>query len=317
MDQLAQLKQMTKVVADTGDIDAIRQFQPEDATTNPSLLLKASEDPKYAHLLDEARKWAKAQGGSDSEVLSNMTDYLAVLIGKEITKIVPGYVSTEVDARFSFDTKATLAKAHRLIELYDNQGISKDRVLIKIASTYEGIQAAAELEKEGIRCNLTLLFGFAQAKACADSGIYLISPFVGRILDWYKAKNPENDYSGDKDPGVQSVSEIYRYYKANSYDTIVMGASFRTIEEVQALAGCDRLTISPPILQALSALSTPLEQRLKPTDIAGAEAKSSVTEPIFRWSMNEDAMATEKLAEGIRNFAKDQVKLEKLLASKA
>ena len=230
---------------------------------------------------------------------------------------MPGYVSTEVDARFSFDTKATLAKAHRLIELYDNQGISKDRVLIKIASTYEGIQAAAELEKEGIRCNLTLLFGFAQAKACADSGIYLISPFVGRILDWYKAKNPENDYSGDKDPGVQSVSEIYRYYKANSYDTIVMGARFRTIEEVQALAGCDRLTISPPILQALSALSTPLEQRLKPTDIAGAEAKSSVTEPIFRWSMNEDAMATEKLAEGIRNFAKDQVKLEKLLASKA
>ena len=317
MDQLAQLKQMTKVVADTGDIDAIRQFQPEDATTNPSLLLKASEDPKYAHLLDEARKWAKAQGGSDSEVLSNMTDYLAVLIGKEITKIVPGYVSTEVDARFSFDTKATLAKAHRLIELYDNQGISKDRVLIKIASTYEGIQAAAALEKEGIRCNLTLLFGFAQAKACADSGIYLISPFVGRILDWYKAKNPENDYSGDKDPGVQSVSEIYRYYKANSYDTIVMGASFRTIEEVQALAGCDRLTISPPLLQALSALSTPLEQRLKATDIAGAEAKSSVTEPIFRWSMNEDAMATEKLAEGIRNFAKDQVKLEKVLASKA
>lgn len=317
MDQLAQLKQMTTVVADTGDIDAIRQFQPEDATTNPSLLLKASEDPKYAHLLDQARKWAKAQGGSDAEMLSNMTDYLAVLIGKEITQIVPGYVSTEVDARFSFDTKATLAKAHRLIELYDNQGISKDRVLIKIASTYEGIQAAAELEKEGIRCNLTLLFGFAQAKACADSGIYLISPFVGRILDWYKAKNPENDYSGDKDPGVQSVSEIYRYYKANNYDTIVMGASFRTIEEVQALAGCDRLTISPPLLQALSALSTPLERRLKPTDIAGAEAKSSVTEATFRWAMNEDAMATEKLAEGIRNFAKDQVKLEQLLASKA
>ena len=249
MDQLSALKQMTTVVADTGDIDAIRQFTPQDATTNPSLLLKASQDPKYAPLLDQARAWAQTQGGSDAEMLANMTDYLAVLIGTEITKIVPGYISTEVDARFSFDTKATLDKAHRLIELYDAQGISKDRVLIKIASTWEGIQAARELEKEGIRCNLTLLFGFAQAQACADAGAYLISPFVGRILDWYKKQSPDADFSGDNDPGVQSVTRIYNYYKANGYDTVVMGASFRNTGEIISLAGCDRLTIGPGLLE--------------------------------------------------------------------
>lgn len=317
MNQLDQLKSMTTVVADTGDIDAIRQFTPQDATTNPSLLLKASEDPKYAHLLEQSINWGKAQGGSNAEQLANMTDYLAVLIGTEITKIVPGYISTEVDARFSFDTQATLKKAYRLIELYEAQGISKDRVLIKIASTWEGIQAARELEKNGIRCNLTLLFGFAQAQACADAGAYLISPFVGRILDWFKKQNPEADYSGENDPGVKSVTRIYNYYKANGYDTVVMGASFRNTGEIISLAGCDRLTIGPSLLEELAASNASIEQRLVATSATSSDAKSAPTESGFRWAMNEDAMATEKLSEGIRNFAVDQVKLEKLLAAKA
>jgi len=314
MDQLSALKQMTTVVADTGDIDAIRQFTPQDATTNPSLLLKASEDPKYSHLLDQARAWAQTQGGSDAEMLANMTDYLAVLIGTEITKIVPGYISTEVDARFSFDTQATLAKAHRLIELYDAQGISKDRVLIKIASTWEGIQAARVLEKEGIRCNLTLLFGFAQAQACADAGAYLISPFVGRILDWYKKQSPDADFSGENDPGVQSVTRIYNYYKTNGYDTVVMGASFRNTGEIISLAGCDRLTIGPALLEQLAAAEGSVERRLDPANASSTDAKHGPSEAEFRWAQNDDAMATEKLAEGIRGFAADQVKLEKLLA---
>ena len=317
MNQLDQLKSMTTVVADTGDIDAIRQFTPQDATTNTSLLLKASEDPKYAHLLEQSINWAKVQGGSDSEQLANMTDHLAVLIGSEITKIVPGYISTEVDARFSFDTQATLKKAYRLIELYEAQGISKDRVLIKIASTWEGIQAARELEKNGIRCNLTLLFGFAQAQACADAGAYLISPFVGRILDWYKKQTPDADFTGDNDPGVQSVTRIYNYYKANGYDTVVMGASFRNTGEIISLAGCDRLTIGPSLLEELAAATGSIEQRLVAANASSKDAKVGPTESAFRWGMNEDAMATEKLSEGIRNFAIDQVKLEKLLASKA
>ena len=316
MNQLEQLKKMTTVVADTGDIDAIRQFAPQDATTNPSLLLKAGQDPKYAHLLEQSRAWATAQGGSDAEILANMTDYLAVLIGSEITKIVPGYISTEVDARFSFDTQATLKKAYRLIDLYEAQGISKDRVLIKIASTWEGIQAARELEKNGIRCNLTLLFGFAQAQACADAGAYLISPFVGRILDWFKKQNPEADYAGENDPGVQSVTRIYNYYKANGYNTVVMGASFRNTGEIISLAGCDRLTIGPSLLEELAASSALIEQRLVAASASSSDAKSAPSESDFRWAMNEDAMATEKLAEGIRNFAVDQVKLEKLLAAK-
>jgi transaldolase len=316
MNQLDQLKSMTTVVADTGDIDAIRQFTPQDATTNPSLLLKASEDPKYAHLLEQSINWGKTQGGSDAEQLANMTDYLAVLIGTEITKIVPGYISTEVDARFSFDTQATLKKAYRLIELYEAQGINKDRVLIKIASTWEGIQAARELEKNGIRCNLTLLFGFAQAQACADAGAYLISPFVGRILDWYKKQTPDANFSGDNDPGVQSVTRIYNYYKANGYDTVVMGASFRNTGEIISLAGCDRLTIGPSLLEELAASTATIEQRLDATNATNQDAKVGPTESAFRWDMNEDAMATEKLSEGIRNFAIDQVKLEKLLALK-
>ena len=314
MDQLSALKQMTTVVADTGDIDAIRQFTPQDATTNPSLLLKASQDPKYAALLDQARAWAQTQGGSDAEMLANMTDYLAVLIGAEITKIVPGYISTEVDARFSFDTKSTLEKAYRLIELYDAQGISKDRVLIKIASTWEGIQAARVLEKEGIRCNLTLLFGFAQAQACADAGAYLISPFVGRILDWYKKQSPDADFSGDKDPGVQSVTRIYNYFKTSGYDTVVMGASFRNTGEIISLAGCDRLTIGPALLEELAATEGEVARRLDPANAASDDAKHGPSEGEFRWAMNDDAMATEKLAEGIRGFAADQVKLEQLLA---
>ncbi|GGO81133.1 transaldolase [Marinobacterium nitratireducens] len=312
--QLQQLKSMTTVVADTGDIDAIRQFAPVDATTNPSLLLKASQQERYRPLLLEASEWARSRGGDDQTRLDNMTDKLAVLIGKEILQIVPGRVSTEVDARLSFDTEATIARARKLIALYDEAGISQDRILIKIASTWEGIRAAEVLEREGIHCNLTLLFGFAQAKACADAGVYLISPFVGRILDWHRAHEADADFSGDRDPGVRSVSRIYQYYKQHHYDTVVMGASFRNIGEIQSLAGCDRLTISPALMQELEQSTTPLERRLNPDNAVSDDARASLDETAFRWAMNEDAMATEKLAEGIRNFAADQLRLEKLLA---
>ena len=310
MDQLQQLKQMTTVVADTGDIDAIRQFQPVDATTNPSLLLKAAQDAKYAGLLQEARDWAGQIGNANQ--LEAMTDRFGVLIGREITRLIPGRISTEVDARLSFDTQASVNKAHQLIEQYEALGISRNRVLIKIASTWEGIEAGRQLEREGINCNLTLLFSFAQAQACADAGIYLISPFVGRILDWHKQRQPDADFSFDKDPGVQSVSRIYRYYKAHGYDTVVMGASFRNTGEIQALAGCDRLTISPALMQALADDESTLEQQLN-ADMASEDSKISLSESDFRWAMNEDVMAQEKLAEGIRNFAADQVKLEQLL----
>ena len=310
MDQLQQLKQMTTVVADTGDIDAIRQFQPVDATTNPSLLLKAAQDAKYAGLLQEARDWAE-QNNSDNR-LEAMTDRFGVLIGREITQLIPGRISTEVDARLSFDTHASVNKARQLIEQYEALGISRNRVLIKIASTWEGIEAGRQLEREGINCNLTLLFSFAQAQACADAGIYLISPFVGRILDWHKQRQPDADFSFDKDPGVQSVSRIYRYYKTHGYDTVVMGASFRNTGEIQALAGCDRLTISPALMQALADDESTLEQQLN-ADMASEDSKISLSESDFRWAMNEDVMAQEKLAEGIRNFAADQVKLEQLL----
>jgi transaldolase len=310
MDQLQQLKQMTTVVADTGDIDAIRQFQPVDATTNPSLLLKAAQDAKYAGLLQEARDWAE-QNNSDNR-LEAMTDRFGVLIGREITRLIPGRISTEVDARLSFDTQASVNKARQLIEQYEALGIGRERVLIKIASTWEGIEAGRQLEREGINCNLTLLFSFAQAQACADAGIYLISPFVGRILDWHKQRQPDADFSFDKDPGVQSVSRIYRYYKTHGYDTVVMGASFRNTGEIQALAGCDRLTISPALMQALADDESTLEQQLN-ADMASEDSKISLSESDFRWAMNEDVMAQEKLAEGIRNFAADQVKLEQLL----
>lgn len=313
MNQLEQLKQITTVVADTGDLAAIRTYQPVDATTNPSLLLKAGQDPQYAPLLDQARQYAIDLGGSDAERLTNMSDYLAVLIGREILDIVPGRVSTEVDARLSFDTAATVSKAKRLIELYQAQGIDSSRVLIKIAATWEGIEAARQLERDGIQCNLTLLFGFGQAQACADAGVYLISPFVGRILDWHKAQDPQANFDGQQDPGVQSVSRIYRYYKAHGYDTIVMGASFRNIGEIQALAGCDRLTIAPPLLQALAAIDAPLQRQLSPENHADAAPRQTLNEAGFRWAMNSDAMATEKLAEGIRNFTRDQISLEQLL----
>ncbi|MBR9867801.1 MAG: transaldolase [Oceanospirillales bacterium] len=313
--QLDQLKKMTTIVADTGDINAIRDLKPVDATTNPSLLLKASQDPAYRPYLEQAKSWALSLGGSDAEQLANMTDKLAVLAGCEILSLVPGRISTEVDARLSFDTQATIAKARKLIGLYNEAGISNDRVLIKIASTWEGIEAARQLEKEGINCNLTLLFGFAQAVACADAGVFLISPFVGRILDWHKANSPEGtELSGPKDPGVQSVSRIYNYYKQHGYNTVVMGASFRNSEEIRQLAGCDRLTISPALISELAETKLPLDQKLFVGAPLCNEPKLENSEAAFRWAMNEDAMATEKLAEGIRSFAADQVKLEQLLS---
>lgn len=314
MDQLEQLKLMTSVVADTGDIDAIARFKPVDATTNPSLMLKAAQDPKYAHLLQHAKQKALVIGGSHADQLQNMTDQLAVLLGNEISQMIPGRISTEVDARLSFDKQATLSKARQLIEMYATLGVSPDRVLIKIASTWEGIKAAEILEKEGIQCNLTLLFGFSQAKACADAGVFLISPFVGRILDWYKARFPDQDFSAELDPGVISVSRIYDYYKTHAFNTVVMGASFRNIGEIQALAGCDRLTISPALMQELAENNSTLNRRLSPNNARSDDTKRAVDEAAFRWQMNEDAMATEKLAEGIRNFAADQVKLETLLS---
>lgn len=312
---LAQLREMTTVVADTGEVDAIKTFRPVDATTNPSLLLKAAQIPAYEQYLDQAVEWAKAQSGDKAQQLADASDLLAVLIGKEISALIPGRISTEVDARLSFDTEKTVAKALRLIELYEQNGISKDRVLIKIASTWEGIKAAEILEKQGIQCNLTLLFSFAQARACAEAGVFLISPFVGRILDWYKANGGKESYSGEEDPGVISVRGIYEYYKQHGYDTVVMGASFRNVDEIIALAGCDRLTIAPALLEELDAINQPLSKAL---DYQG-EVKArpaSLTESEFRWQHNEDAMATQKLAEGIVNFAKDQVKLENLLTDK-
>ncbi len=311
--QLEQLKAITSVVADTGDIEAIRQFKPVDATTNPSLLLKAGQNPAYRPLLEQARSWAQNLGGDNQQQLGNMTDKLAVLIGLEILKLVPGRVSTEVDARLSFDTDATVARARKLMALYQEAGVNADRILIKIASTWEGIRAAEILEREGINCNLTLLFGFAQAQACADAGAFLISPFVGRILDWHRAQQPDADFGGDRDPGVVSVTRIYNHYKQHDYGTVVMGASFRNIGEIQALAGCDRLTISPALMQELDATQAPLAQRLSRANARSQELNTRLTESSYRWQMNEDAMATEKLAEGIRNFTADQIKLEQLL----
>lgn len=313
--KLEQLKAMTDVVADTGDIEAIRRFKPLDATTNPSLLLKAAQMPQYAGLISEAKQWAQQQGGSDAEQLANCSDKLAVAIGCEILGIIPGRVSTEVDARLSFDTSATITKAKRLIDLYEQSGIGRERVLIKIASTWEGIRAAEVLEKEGINCNLTLLFSFAQAAACAEAGAFLISPFVGRILDWYKANGDKPDYTPEQDPGVLSVTRIYNFYKQQGYHTVVMGASFRNTGEIEHLAGCDRLTISPQLLETLDGDEGTLQRKLSPSNQSDAIAKPDNSESGFRWAMNEDAMATEKLAEGIRNFTADQIKLEQLLQS--
>lgn len=305
--KLETLRKHTQIVADTGDIEAIRKLQPVDATTNPSLMLKAAQQETYSAMLDQA---LKASAGSFDPV-ADACDAFAVALGAEITKLVPGRVSTEVDARLSFDRAATLDKARRLIERYEEAGITRDRVLIKIASTWEGIQAAAELEKEGIQCNLTLLFSFAQAQACADAGVYLISPFVGRIYDWYK-KSEGRDFHGIEDPGVQSVARIYRYYKQHQFVTVVMGASFRNSGQIEALTGCDRLTISPALLQQLAEEEGELHTSPILTQ-PSQDPLDTLTESTFRWAHNEDAMATEKLAEGIRAFAADQVKLEELL----
>lgn len=307
--QLDSLKQHTQIVADTGDINAIRRLQPVDATTNPSLLLKAAQQAEYSHLLDQALR----DSAGSYQRLADACDLFAIALGKEITQLVPGRVSTEVDARLSFDRQATLEKARRLIEGYERSGVTRDRVLIKIAATWEGIQAAAELEKEGIQCNLTLLFSFAQAQACADAGVYLISPFVGRIYDWHKARSGR-DFSADEDPGVASVARIFRYYKQHLYSTVVMGASFRNSGQIAALTGCDRLTISPALLEELATSPGQLSPSVL---LAGsADPREILDETGFRWAHNEDAMATEKLAEGIRAFAADQLRLEQLLAER-
>lgn len=311
---LDQLKEMTTIVADTGDVEAIKSVKPVDATTNPSLLLKASQLPQYAHLIEESITFAKAQGGSKEVQIENAADKLAVLIGIEISKVVPGRISTEVDARLSFDTEKMIAKGRKLVALYKEAGVGTDRVLIKLASTWEGIKAGEALEKEGVNCNLTLLFGFGQARACAEAGVFLISPFVGRILDWYKAKTGET-YTQETDPGVVSVRGIYQYYKEHGYKTVVMGASFRNTGELIALAGCDRLTVSPGLLQDLAATEGTLTQVLKDSG-ATKTAPAKMTEDEFRFDLNQDAMATEKLAEGIRGFVADQDKLENALSAK-
>ena len=314
MNQLEALKSMTIVVADTGDIEAIRQYQPEDATTNPSLILSAAALPQYAPLIDNAIAYGKKQSDDRAQQLIDAEDKLAVNIGLEILNFIPGRISTEVDARLSYDTAATIAKARKIIALYQAAGVGRERILIKIAATWQGIRAAETLEKEGINCNLTLLFSQAQARACAEAGVYLISPFVGRILDWYKAHG-NADYAPAEDPGVQSVTAIYRYYKEHGYPTIVMGASFRNIGEITELAGCDRLTIAPPLLAELQASDAALPRKLEDKG-ANKEKPAPLTEAEFLWQHNSDPMAVEKLAEGIRKFAADQEKLEAMLASR-
>ncbi len=309
MNTLDQLKQFTTVVADTGDFNSMRAYAPRDATTNPSLILKAVQQDAYKPLFSET---VAAHKGKPVDFI---VDRVLIRFGLEILKIVPGRVSTEVDARLSFDTKATITKARELIALYEAAGIDRKRVLIKIASTWEGIQAATVLEKEGIHCNLTLLFSPIQAAACAEGGITLISPFVGRILDWYK-KRDGKDFTAEEDPGVQSVRYIYSYYKHYGYKTEVMGASFRNIGEILALAGCDLLTISPDLLNQLQGMNETVVRKLIPAEKAAiAPVKMDVTEPAFRYALNNDAMATEKLAEGIRAFAVDAGKLEGLIAA--
>ena len=315
--KLEQLKDMTTVVADTGDFEAISQYSPEDATTNPSLILKAAQMPSYKSLVDEVI--ASVSGGalSSDEQVSLCMDKLAVGIGEKIIKVIPGRISTEVDARLSFDTEKSITKARQLIGLYETAGIGKERVLIKMASTFEGIRAARQLEKEGINCNLTLLFNFTQAAAAADAGAFLISPFVGRILDWYKANTDKSDYSASEDPGVQSVTRIYNYYKQSGYSTVVMGASFRNVGEITELAGCDRLTISPQLLQALDDDFGTLERKLDANNTGDKIEYAIDNESAFRYELNDDPMATEKLSHGIRSFVADQVKLEKWLKESA
>lgn len=314
MNKLEQLRQMTTVVADTGDIESIRQYQPTDATTNPSLLLKAAQMPQYQHLVHSAISYGQKKGINRDQQTQLTLEKIAVNFGKEILAIVPGRISTEVDSRLSFDTQATVAAADRIIDLYKAEGIDANRVLIKIASTWEGIQAAKQLEKRGIHCNLTLMFSLAQAIACAEAGTTLISPFVGRIMDWYKKSTGVEAYAPEQDPGVLSVTSIYRYYKKFGYKTVVMGASFRNKEEILELAGCDLLTIAPALMEELKNSEGTVTRKLDPAAAAKADIKRiAMSEPVFRWMMNEDAMATDKLAEGIRGFTADTLKLEQLI----
>jgi transaldolase len=317
-DLLSQLKQFSVIVADTGDFDSIRKYQPRDTTTNPSLLLKAAQMPEYAALVEKALADARQESANAGQTIGVALDKLAVAFGTEILKIVPGRVSTEVDARLSFDVEGSVAKARSLIGRYEKAGISRERILIKVASTWEGICAARQLTREGIHCNLTLLFSFAQAVACAEAGVQLVSPFVGRILDWYKKSTGRDSYPPTEDPGVVSVTRIYDYYKKYGYQTEVMGASFRNVGEILELAGCDLLTISPTLLEEMQKTPGPLARRLSPEKAIGGckETKLSLDEKAFRWMLNEDQMATEKLSEGIRIFAADNLKLEKFIAPK-
>jgi transaldolase len=316
MSQLDQLKQFTTVVADTGDFQTIKEFAPQDATTNPTLILKAVEKDEYASLADKAVASCRDSGLSGQALVDAVASELLVLFGIEILNIIPGRVSTEVDARLSYDTQGTIAKAREIIQLYRSKGVDSNRVLIKIASTWEGINAAKELEKEGIHCNLTLLFSLVQAVHCAESGITLISPFVGRIMDWFKAKTGQ-EYAPQNDPGVQSVQNIYNYYKKFGYSTEVMGASFRNKGEIVELAGCDLLTISPGFLSELQSNDDNVERKLSPDAAQSMDIERvEISEKSFRWMMSEDAMATEKTAEGIRNFAADIRKLETMIQRK-
>jgi transaldolase len=313
--KLEQLREMTVVVADTGDVEAVRRLKPQDCTTNPTLLLKVAGSPGGADLVEEALRWGRSQAGSREGVIAAMCDRLAVAVGAELTRIVPGRVSTEIDADLSFDTAATVARARDLIAAYAALGIGRERILVKIAATWEGIRAAEILQREGIDCNLTLLFSLPQAIACADAGVFLISPFVGRILDWH-VKGGGGPYTGETDPGVLSVRSIYTAYKKQGVPTVVMGASFRNAGEIEALAGCDRLTISPALLDELAADQGPLPRRLSPEKATDAPAWTSLDEPGFRFALNEDAMATEKLAEGIRQFVRDLAALRQLVAQR-
>jgi transaldolase len=314
--KLDQLKSMTVVVADTGDIEAIRAFHPTDCTTNPSLILKAAQMPGYASILDEALDWGRRKGGSREAVTAAVADRLAVSFGAELTRIVPGRVSTEVDANLSFDTKASVDKARAIVAAYKERGIDRDRILIKLASTWEGLRAAEILQREGVDCNLTLLFSLAQAAAAAEAKAFLISPFVGRILDWH-VKAEGRSFTAEEDPGVLSVRRIYAYYKRHGYDTVVMGASFRNTGEIEALAGCDRLTIAPALLEELSRDEGVLARKLDPAT-AGRDGvdKIATDEASFRFALNEDPMATEKLAEGIRQFAKDLRSLHAMIGQR-
>ena len=317
MNLLDSLKRHTTVVADTGDIDAIHQYKPQDATTNPSLIYQAAQMPEYQDLLQRAIRYAaRVQGDSAARAEAGM-DFLFVSFGREILKVVPGRVSTEIDAGLSFDTQGTIDRAHRLISLYEEAGVARDRVLIKIASTWEGICAAERLEREGIHCNLTLLFSFAQAVACAQARVTLISPFVGRIYDWYKKERGGKDIAADQDPGVESVTRIYDYYKKFDYPTQVMGASFRNIDQIVGLAGCDLLTVSPDLLEKMEDTPGEVTRRLSVETAKSSDAtRIQLDEKAFRWMHNQDAMAVEKLSEGIRKFYADARKLEQFARSK-